>query len=87
MLFPDRGRYNKNDLLLVSGILKKQGCLRVCSLDFSNNYTELVNHLYENLLDNLPEEIEMLSLSFKNAKRLSDSGFECIVKGLARYKE
>ena len=59
----------------------------MCNLDFSDNRSEVVNHLYENLLDNLPEEIERLTLNFKNAKRLSDSGFELIVKGLARYKE
>ena len=46
-----------------------------------------VNHLYENLLDNLPKEIEKLSLDFKDSKSLSDSGFELIAKGLARHKE
>ena len=56
-------------------------------MDFTDKRSEVVNHLYENLLDNLPEEIEMLSLCFTDVRRLSDSGFELIVKGLARYKE
>ena len=77
MLFPELGYYDKNVLLQVSEILKKQGCLRICSLDFSDNYTVVVNYL--NLFENLPEEIEMLFLSFKNGKRLSDSGFVYIV--------
>ena len=47
----------------------------------------MVNHLYENLLDNLPKEIEKLSLVFKDSVSLSDSGFELIAKGLARHKE
>ena len=46
-----------------------------------------MNYLYDNLLDNLPKEIEMLSLSFKDSESLSDSGFKLIVKGLARHKE
>ena len=59
----------------------------MCFLIFPGKRNGVVNHLYKNLLDNLPKEIEMLSLVFKDSESLSDSGFKLIVKGLARHKE
>ena len=59
----------------------------MCLLFFPGKRNSVVNHLYEKLLDNLPKEIEMLSLAFKDSESLTDSGFKLIVKGLARHKE
>ena len=59
----------------------------MCLLFFPGKRNSVVNHLYEKLLDNLPKEIEKLSLVFKDSVSLSDSGFELIAKGIARHKE
>ena len=59
----------------------------MCYLKFPKYRNRFVNHLYENLLGNLPKEIVKLSLGFKDSVSLSDSGFELIAKGIARHKE